>query len=205
VVESLDCVCSLNNYKPPFSRVPWKHNSCISLNSEAAHGVPSKEKIIGEEDVVKVDLVVGHNGWNVDAATTFSLNQGKMRELNRVRTAFDYALGGLRPLDKISRWGQLITDLTPHPFFILKELYGHGIGRNIHEKPDIPNYIGGAIDTFEVGRMYAIETIWSNKPSNITLSPDGWTIECEGDYAVHFEETILILPDKIEILTGRTL
>ena len=180
---------------------------CVSINDEVIHGIPSKKTIIKEGDVVSVDLVVLKNGFHGDAARTFIVGKAskEAEELVEVtRQAFFEAI-------KYARVGYRIGDIShavesyvkQFGFSVVKEFQGHGIGREMHEDPGIPNYgKAGKGMRLEVGMTLAIEPMVIAGKPDIWELEDGWTIATQdGSLAAHYENTILITDKEPQILT----
>ena len=182
-------------------------STCISVNDEVIHGIPSKRVILKEGDIVSVDLVVYKNGFNGDCARTFIV--GKTSKENErlvevTKKAFyegiKYAKVGNRLGDVSHAIGEFIEK---NGYSVVKEFQGHGIGREMHEEPGIPNYgKAGRGIRLEAGMTLAIEPmVIAGKPGILELD-DGWTIISEdGTNAAHYENTILITEKEPEVLT----
>ena len=182
-------------------------STCISVNDEVIHGIPSKRVILKEGDIVSVDLVVYKNGFNGDCARTFIV--GKTSKENErlvevTKKAFyegiKYAKVGNRLGDISHAIGEFIEK---NGYSVVKEFQGHGIGREMHEEPGIPNYgKAGRGIRLEAGMTLAIEPmVIAGKPGILELD-DGWTIISEdGTNAAHYENTILITEKEPEVLT----
>ena len=186
---------------------PYPAATCISINDEVIHGIPSKNKIIKEGDIVSVDTVALKNGFNGDAARTFKV--GKVsKEAERLvevtRKAFfegiKYAKPGYRIGDISHAIGEYVKS---QGYSVVREFQGHGIGREMHEDPGIPNYgKAGKGIRLEPGMTLAIEPMVIEGKPNILELDDGWTIITEdGSLAAHYENTILITEKDPEILT----
>ncbi len=181
--------------------------TCISVNDEVIHGIPSKGKIIREGDIVSVDTVALKNGFNGDAARTFLI--GKVsKEASRLvevtRQAFfegiKYAKKGNRIGDVSHAIGEFVRSKG---YSVVKEFQGHGIGRDMHEDPGIPNYgRAGRGIRLEPGMTLAVEPMVIQGREDIMELDDGWTIVTQdGSLAAHYENTILITEKEPEILT----
>ena len=180
---------------------------CISINDEVIHGIPSNKVYIKEGDVVSIDLVVYKNGFNGDAARTYVVGKGS-KDANKLveitKQAFfegiKYAVKGNRVGDISHAIGEFIKK---NGYSVVREFQGHGIGRQMHEDPGIPNYgkVGRGI-RLEPGMTLAVEPmVIQGKPDILELD-DGWTIVTEdGSLAAHYENTILITENEPEILT----
>lgn len=180
---------------------------CISINDEVIHGIPSKEVIIKDGDVVSVDLVVLKNGYNGDAARTYIVGNAskEAKELVEVtKQAFFEAM-------KYAKAGNRIGDISnavdsyvrKFGFSVVKEFQGHGIGKEMHEDPGVPNYgKPGKGPRLEKGMTIAVEPMVIAGNPDIWELEDGWTIVTrDGSLSAHYENTILITEKEPEILT----
>ncbi len=180
---------------------------CASVNDEIIHGIPSKNVILKDGDIVSVDLVAYKNGFNGDCARTYAVgkidNETK-RLIDVTKQSFfegiKYAKKGNRLGDVSHAIGEFIKK---NGFSIVKEFQGHGIGRQMHEDPGIPNYgKEGRGIRLEPGMTLAIEPMVIYGREGILQLDDGWTIITEdGTNAAHYENTILITENEPEILT----
>ena len=186
---------------------PFPASICVSINDEVIHGIPSKNRIIKEGDIVSVDTVALKDGYNGDAARTFIVGNGS-KEAKRLvevtKQAFfegiKYAKPGYRIGDISHAIGEYVRS---QGYSVVKEFQGHGIGKQMHEDPGIPNYgKAGRGIRLEPGMTLAIEPMVIQGKSNILELDDGWTIITEdGSLAAHYENTILITEKEPEILT----
>jgi len=180
---------------------------CVSINDEVIHGIPSNRVKLIEGDVVSIDLVVYKNGFHGDAARTFLVgkpNKANQRLVEITKQAFfegiQYAVKGNRVGDISHAIGAFVEK---NGFSVVKEFQGHGIGRQMHEDPGVPNYgKAGRGMRLEPGMTIAVEPmVIAGKPDILVLE-DGWTIITEdGSNAAHYENTILITEKEPEILT----
>ena len=186
---------------------PFPASICVSINEEVIHGIPSKNRSIKEGDVVSIDTVALKNGYNGDAARTFIVGKAtkEAQELVEVtKQAFfvgiQYAKAGNRLGDICHAIGEYVHS---QGYSVVKEFQGHGIGKEMHEDPGIPNYgKAGRGIRLEPGMTLAIEPMVIAGKPNILELDDGWTIVTEdGSLAAHYENTILITEKEPEILT----
>ena len=186
---------------------PFPASLCVSINDEVIHGIPSKDRIIKEGDVVSIDTVALKNGYHGDAARTFLVGKAS-KEAERLvqvtKQAFfegiQYAKVGNRIGDVCHAIGEYVHS---QGYSVIKEFQGHGIGKEMHEDPGIPNYgKAGRGIRLEAGMTLAIEPMVIAGKPNILELDDGWTIITEdGSLAAHYENTILITEKEPEILT----
>ncbi len=186
---------------------PFPATICVSINDEVIHGIPSKNRIIQEGDIVSVDTVALKNGYNGDAARTFIVGKASKeaeRLVSVTKQAFfegiQYAKAGNRIGDVCHAIGEYVHS---QGYSVVREFQGHGIGKEMHEDPGIPNYgKAGRGIRLEPGMTLAIEPMVIQGKPNILELDDGWTIITEdGSLAAHYENTILITEKEPEILT----
>ena len=180
---------------------------CASVNDEVIHGIPSKKVILKEGDIVSIDLVALKNGYNGDAARTHIVGQASAeakRLVDITKKAFfegiKYAKSGNRIGDVCHAIGEFVHQ---NGYSVVKEFQGHGIGREMHEDPGIPNYgKAGKGVKLQPGMTLAIEPMVIAGKPDIWVLDDGWTIATQdGSMAAHYENTILITEKEPEILT----
>ena len=180
---------------------------CASVNDEVIHGIPSKRVILKEGDIISVDLVAYKDGFNGDCARTYAV--GKIDKVSEklmevTKQAFyegiKYAKKGNRVGDISHAIGEYIHQ---NGFGVVREFQGHGIGREMHEDPGVPNYgKAGKGMRLEPGMTIAVEPMVMVGSEEILELDDGWTIVTEdGSNAAHYENTILITENEPEILT----
>ena len=186
---------------------PFPATLCISINDEVIHGIPSYKKVIQDGDVVSIDLVVYKDGYNGDAARTFIVGNGSdeaKKLVDITKKAFfegiKYAVKGNRIGDISHAIGEFVES---HGYNVVREFQGHGIGREMHEDPGIPNYgKAGRGIRLEPGMTLAIEPMVIAGARDIYQDYDGWTILTQdGSLSAHYENTILITEKEPEVLT----
>ena len=180
---------------------------CVSVNDEVIHGIPSKKAILKDGDVVSIDCVVWKDGFHGDAARTFIVGEGS-KEAKRLvevtKQAFFEGIKMAKPGNRIGDISSTIGEFVEnHGYSVVREYQGHGIGREMHEDPGIPNYgKPGRGLRLEPGMTLAVEPMVIAGRRNILQLDDGWTIITEdGSLAAHYENTILITEKEPEILT----
>ena len=207
-MKKYGAISAEKGYNPGIKGVPpYPAATCISINDEVIHGVPSNKRIIQDGDIVSVDLVALKNGFNGDAARTYlvgNVSKDAKRLVEVTRQAFfegiKYARKGNRIGDVSHAIGEYVKS---QGYSVVREFEGHGIGRDMHEAPEIPNYgKAGRGIRLEPGMTLAVEPmVIQGKPGILELD-DGWTIITEdGSLAAHYENTILITEKEPKILT----
>ena len=180
---------------------------CISINDVVIHGIPSKDIIIKDGDVVSVDLVVLKNGYNGDAARTFLVGKCSKEAQELTAVTEQAFFEGLKMAKAGNRVGDIShaieTYVRSFGFNLVREFQGHGIGKEMHEEPGVPN-IGkpGRGPRLEPGMTICIEPMVIAGRQDIWELDDGWTIATQdGSLAAHHENTILITNGEPEVLT----
>lgn len=181
---------------------------CISVNDAIVHGLPSK-KAFRDGDLVKLDLTIANKGMVVDSATTVYVGARPPADVKRLlegtKKSLEAAISAIKGdgtrVGDISSAAQVILD--KYKLGIIRDLVGHGVGHNIHEQPNVPNYgVSGTGPILHAGDTIAIEPMASLGDWRIKLAKDGWTISMvDGSLGAHFEHTVLITDDGAEILT----
>jgi len=183
-------------------------NICISLNDEVVHGIGSQRRI-QYGDIVKLDIGVIQDGWVGDTAQTVPVGivDERTDQLLRVTEkaldrAIDIAAEGVRLGDICA---EIEDEAAQNGFSVVREFVGHGVGRKLHEEPQIPNYgRRGSGPKLKSGMTLAIEPMINIGSSEVRLLDDGWTVRtADGTRSAHFEHTVLIGKDGPEILTWR--
>lgn len=201
MIRSFGCIPSFKNY------CGYPASVCVSIDEEVVHGIPSREKFIQEGDIVSLDIGVIHKGYHSDAARTHAVGTvSKEAELlmERTRQSFfegmKYATAG-RHLHEISR---AIGDYAESfGYGVVRDLCGHGIGTNLHEDPDIPNFrqFRRGIK-LRPGMTLAIEPMINIGTADVAWLDDEWTVVTQDmSLSAHYENTIIITDGKPEILT----
>ena len=208
IMKKYGAISAEKGYNPGIKGVPpYPASACISINDEVIHGIPSKNVILKEGDIISIDLVAYKDGFNGDAARTYIVGQGSKEDeklLEVTKQAFfegiKYAKKGFRVGDISHAIGEFIDK---NGYSVVKEFQGHGIGRQMHEDPGIPNYgKAGKGARLEPGMTLAIEPMVIAGKDTILELDDGWTIITEdGSKAAHYENTVLITEKEPEVLT----
>lgn len=180
---------------------------CASVNDEVIHGIPSKKVILKEGDIISVDLVAYKDGFNGDCARTYTVGKVDKETQRLIEVTKQAFFEGIQYAKKGNRLGDICHAIGEYVekngFSVVKEFQGHGIGRQMHEDPGIPNYgKAGRGIRLEPGMTLAIEPMVIYGGDGILELEDGWTIITEdGSKAAHYENTILITENEPEILT----
>ena len=207
-IKSQNAIPAQKNYPHPEPGIkPFPATLCISINDEVIHGIPSKKTILKEGDIVSVVLVVLKNGFHGDCARTYIVGKTSNEAKRLVDITKQAFFEGIKFAKKGNRIGDISNKIgeyiNKNGYSVVKEFQGHGIGRQMHEDPGIPNYgKAGKGIRLEPGMTLAIEPmVIMGKPGIYELD-DGWTIVTEdGSLSAHYENTILITEKEPEILT----
>lgn len=181
--------------------------ACISINDEVIHGIPSKTRILKEGDIVSIDLGAKKNGFNGDNAATFAV--GNISE--EARKLMDVTRESLYEAIKAAVPGNKIGDIAfavqsyceSHGYGVVREYTGHGVGKELHEDPSVPNYgkAGRGVRLIP-GMTLAIEPMINEGTASVKVMPDGWTVKTrDAKLSAHFEHTVAITADGPVILT----
>ena len=207
-MRSLGAIPAEKGYDSGIRGIPrFPASICVSINDEVIHGIPSKHRIIKDGDVVSIDTVALKDGFNGDAARTFIVGKASkeaQRLVDVTKQAFFEGIKFAKPGYRIGDISHAIGEyVRSQGFSVLREFQGHGIGREMHEDPGIPNYgKAGRGMKIEPGMTLAIEPMVIQGKPNILELEDGWTIITEdGSLAAHYENTILITEKEPKILT----
>lgn len=183
-------------------------NICISLNDEVVHGIASQRRI-QYGDIVKLDIGVIQNGWVGDTATTVPVGIVDERIDQLLRVTEKALERAIRVATEGMRLGDICAEIEDEAlqnrFSVVREFVGHGVGRKLHEEPQIPNYgKRGSGPKLRAGMTLAIEPMINLGTAAVRLLDDGWTVRtADGMPSAHFEHTVLITKDEPEILTWR--
>lgn len=183
-------------------------NICISVNDEVVHGIPGGRKL-QDGDIVTLDICACYKGYHGDSAWTYAV--GKISEekkylMEHTEKSLFKGLEQVHPGAHIGDIGEAVqTYAESHNLGVVKELVGHGIGTNLHEQPDVPNYgKKGTGPVLKEGMTIAVEPMINLGTADVYLEDDDWTVVTMDNMpSAHFEHTILITKDGYEILTKR--
>ena len=179
---------------------------CVSVNDEIIHGIPGK-RVLQEGDIVSVDVGAFIDGFHGDCAGTYPCGKVSDQAMDLIRVTQQSFFEGL----KFAWEGYRLSDIShavqeyveSHGYSIVREYVGHGIGRNMHEAPEVPNYgTPGHGPRLLRGMTIAVEPMVNAGGAGILNMPDGWTVKtADGKNAAHYENTILITAGEPELLT----
>ncbi len=186
---------------------PFPATICISINDEVVHGIPSPQRVLKEGDMVSLDFGVIYRGFYGDAAITVGV--GKVNDLARalMRVTEEALQAGVATIRVGGRLGDVSATIQERAegagFSVVREFVGHGIGRHLHEDPQVPNY--GLRDRgirLREGLVLAVEPMVNAGRPEVTLKADGWTaVTQDGGLSAHFEHSVAITKDGPEVLS----
>ena len=184
-------------------------SACISINDEVIHGIPSDRVILKEGDVVKIDVGARYRGYNGDSARTYPV--GKVSE--EAEKLISVTEGSFNEAMKFTRVGYRIGDIghavenfvISNGFTVVKEYVGHGVGAELHEDPQIPNYgNAGRGARLYAGMTLAIEPMVNQGTHEVRVMRDGWTVKTlDGKLSAHYENSVLVTDSDPVILTAK--
>jgi methionyl aminopeptidase len=204
-LEKVDLVSQSKGYRG------YQHASCISLNTEIVHGVPSAKKKLHEGDLVTIDVCAAWQGYCADMARTFVVGNTEKNSVQQAYKLIEVATHALdRGIEKALVGGRL-TDISSAiqrevekaGFSVIRDFCGHGIGKKMHEEPEILNYgAPGRGPVLQAGMVFAIEPMIAAGDYAVKLLMDGWTaVTADGSLAAHVEDTVIITMQGPEIVT----
>lgn len=181
--------------------------TCISVNEEVVHGIPSNRKL-KNGDIVSIDIGANYKGYHGDSAWSYAvgdINDDKKYLMEHTKKALFEGIKEVKPGNHVGDIGYAVEKYAnAHHLGIVRELVGHGVGNNVHEDPDVPNY--GNRHTGPVlkeGMVIAIEPMLNLGSDDIVVEDNDWTITTlDKKPSAHFEHTVLVTKDGYQILTG---
>ena len=182
-------------------------SACISINNQVIHGIPSDKVILKDGDIVKVDVGARYRGYNGDSARTFAVGKVSdeaLRLISVTEASFYEAMKVARPGYRIGDIGFAVENFViSNGFSVVKDFVGHGLGKDLHEEPEIPNYgKAGRGARLYPGMTLAIEPMVNQGSYGVRVLKDGWTVETlDGALSAHYENSILITDNDPIILT----
>jgi len=180
---------------------------CVSLNEEVVHGIPSPKRKLKKGDIVSIDIGVYYKGYYGDGAWTFpvsEIDEDLKTLLKAGQECLNLAISKFRLSNKIYDVSHSIESCAAkYGYSVVKDYTGHGIGKSLHEKPEVPNYgEPGRGPLIENGMVVAIEPMVNMGSERVKLKKDKWTVvTSDGKPSVHFEHTVAILNGNTEVLT----
>ena len=200
-IISQDATPSFKNYEG------FPASICASINDTIVHGIPSKDIILKEGDIISIDVGAKYKGYNGDAARTFPVGKVDAKTKRLIKITEQSFFEGIKGLKSGAFVGDIShriqTFVEKNGYSIVRELVGHGVGKALHEDPMIPNFgRAGSGPRLNANCTIAIEPMVNMGERYVTFYPDGWTCKTrDGKPSAHYENTVLITENGVEILT----
>ncbi len=201
LIRSFGCIPSFLNYHG------YPASICVSINEEVVHGIPSPNRIIKEGDIVSLDAGVIYNGYHSDAARTHAVGEIS----NEARKLIDVTKNSFFEGIKYAKAGNHLYDISKaiqdyaesFGYGVVRKLVGHGIGKNLHEEPQVPNFkMPGRGVRLQPGMTLAVEPMINIGTHDVKFLSDKWTVvSLDGSLSAHYENTIVITEGEPEILS----
>jgi len=182
---------------------------CTSVNDVVVHGIPHKEDILKNGDIITIDVVIGYKGYQGDAAWTYAvgdIDDNKKYLMEHTEKALYEGVKMVKPGNRIGDISHAVQQYAEtHNLGVVRELCGHGIGTNMHEEPEVPNFgIPNTGAVLKPGMVICIEPMLTFGRRNVYVEEDEWTVRTiDHSDAAHYEHTVLVTEDGYEILTPR--
>jgi methionyl aminopeptidase len=180
---------------------------CTSINSEVVHGIPSPKRILADGDIVSVDCGVIVDGFYSDAAVTYAIGTPSpttRKLLDVTQASLEQAIEQAQVGGRLGDISAVVQEMCEaEGFGVVREFVGHGIGKSMHEDPQVPNFgARGKGPRLKAGMVLAIEPMINAGGAEVKVLPDGWTtVTLDGSYSAHFEHTVAITKDGPQVLT----
>lgn len=197
---------SFKGYKPAGAASKYPATLCVSVNDEVVHGIP-RDRVLKDGGLVGLDIGMEYGGLFTDMAVTVAVGKISERERKLLETcaqALELSISKIKSGVRVGDIGHAIQQFVEkNGFGVVRELVGHGVGRQVHEGPEIPNWgMRGHGAILKEGEVIAIEPMITAGHYAVKLMPDGWTwATCDGSRAAHFEHTLAVLKNGTEVLT----
>jgi methionyl aminopeptidase len=199
---------AFKGYSTPSAGTRFPFVLCTSVNEEIVHGMPSQKRVLKSGDIVSIDTGVQLNGYYGDSAITVAvgeISEETKRLLQVTRESLELAIEKARPGNRLfDICGTVERHVTAHGFSVVREFVGHGIGTQMHEEPQIPNYVDRKNENprLKEGMVLAIEPMVNAGKPDSRVRADRWTAVTEdGKYSAHFEHTVAVTANGPWVLT----
>jgi methionyl aminopeptidase len=197
-------------YAGPSPKHPFPAVTCISINEQVVHGIPSQREI-RDGDLVKIDTACKLNGWCADAAVTIPVGNVRPERLRLLKVAEEVLQIAIDEMGKRQRWSEVAARMQQHAeaagYSMVEQYVGHGIGRIMHENPQVPNYVGRDMRKhdfrLEEGLVLAVEPMVNMQSRDTRVLSDHWTVVTkDGLPSVHVEHTLARTANGVQIITA---
>jgi len=205
-VRSCDAVPTFKGYRE------FPASICASLNEEVVHGIPTNDRRLKKGDVLKIDAGATYRGYVGDSAVTLAIGtvpDDAKKLIEATRQGLEEGIKAVKPGATLGDLGAAIQRVALRAGYgVVRKFCGHGIGRNMHEEPNVPNFVTGEpyVDRFVLrpGHCIAIEPMFVVGNGDVTVLPDNWTVINKGrGLAAHWEHTVAVTDNGCEVLTRR--
>ena len=201
LIRSYGCIPSFLNYEG------YPASVCVSVNNEVVHGIPKKDRYIESGDIVSLDMGLIYQGYHSDAARTHGIGEISKEAallIERTKQSFFEGAAMAKAGNRLNDIGRAVEKhASRFGYGVVRDLCGHGIGQNMHEDPEIPNYktfLRGM--TLRSGMMLAIEPMINIGTWKVEWLNDGWTVvTADGSLSAHYENTVMVTENGPEILS----
>lgn len=201
IIRSFGCIPSFLNYNG------YPASICVSVNDEVVHGIPSDSRILKEGDIVSLDAGVIYNGYHSDAARTHAVGEISSEARQLIEVTRNSFFEGIKYAKEGNHLYDISKAIQEHAetfgYGVVQKLVGHGIGKNLHEEPQIPNFkVPGRGIKLQAGMTLAIEPMINIGTYDVKFLSDRWTaVSVDGTLSAHYENTVLITKGEPEILS----
>ena len=182
-------------------------SACISVNNEIIHGIPSDRRFLSEGDIVKIDVGAFYHGFHGDSANTFAvgnISEEAKRLIDVTRESFYRGIAQIHPEARLGDLGHAIEAYAQeNGFSVVRDFVGHGVGHELHESPDVPNFgTPGRGSRIYNGMTFAVEPMVNCGTAKVRVLDDEWTVvTADGSISAHYEHTIAVTEEGILLLT----
>lgn len=186
---------------------PFPNAICASINSEVVHGIPSKNRILKNGDILKIDIGMRYQGMIIDMARTYpvgKISAEAQKILDVTRECLNAGIEKIKAGARLAEYSEAVQKyVEDQGFSAVRDLVGHGVGKKLHEDPHIPNYKSQQKEIIlQEGMTLALEPMINAGAYKIRLEKDGWTfVTVDGKLSAHFEDTVAVTKNGAEILT----
>lgn len=200
-------VPAFKNHEASFASYPFPGSLCTSVNEEVVHGIPSEKRILKDGDLISIDCGVLLNGYYGDSAYTFAVGEVSSKKLRLMQVTKESLYKGIEMAMAGNRVGDISYAVQKHAeshgYSVVREMVGHGLGKNLHEAPEVPNFgkrrTGAKLMN---GMVIAIEPMINLGKRFVKVDGDGWTVfSTDRQPSAHYEHSIAIVNGKPEILS----
>lgn len=198
---------AFKGYKVPWEPIPFPGTICASINEEVVHGIPSRNRVLNEGDIISIDTGASIDGFFGDACCTFAvgkISEDRQRLLDITLASLHAGVAAVKPGSTLGDIGHAVENVvTPAGYGLVRDYAGHGIGHRLHEAPQVPNYgRPGSGITVKPRMTFCVEPMVMIGAEEVTQRPGGWTVVTkDGSDAAHFEFSLLVTEEGVEILT----